>query len=286
MTAPVKTIGLTALILLLAGCLWLSINSWRNIKQPAFVPVVPTPEIQENMDSGFNSVSSTVDLKHQILISMDLSSPLPNPFVLSGVLLQLEMADWTLEDSVGTRLAEGRVWQTDGIWNEVTWYEKVPQTEKGYLKFYSALDSVEPIVAYEVRLLTQTQTVELFFRKQASDMDCGEVFAVKRDLVSTSGHKLNYYETALRELVKGPTPEEADQGWISAIPLEVQVVRVGVDEKNRIVGDFSESLFNPPMDDCRKQAILAQIEQTLATVPVSGKRVSGRVYVQGQAVNF
>lgn len=286
MTSPVKIIGLTALILLLAGSLWIAVNSWQGIKQADRAAVQLVQDIEAPEDSATGTLLATPDLKNQILISMDLSAPLANPFILSGVLLQLEMADWVLEDSAGTLLAKGRVLQKEGIWNEVIWYEQVPQTELGFLKFYSAADYTEPLVNYEVELQTQTQTVELYFRRPMANMDCGEVSAVKRDLVSTSGHKLDYYEAVLRELIKGPTIFEAEQGWISAIPEGVRVIRVGVDEKGRMVGDFSENLLDNQMDDCQKLAVLAQIEQTLATIPVNGKRMTGKVYIEGQEVGF
>lgn len=286
MTQPVKIIGLTALVLLLAGSLWVAIKNWQGIKQADRVLVQPVQDIKVPEVSATGTSLSSFDLKNQILISMDLSRSLSNPFVLSGVLLRLEAADWVLEDSEGIRLAEGRVTQDDGIWNEAIWYEQVPRTQSGFLKFYAAADKAEPLVSYEVKLQTQIQTVELFFRRRAADMDCSEVMAIKRDLVSTSGHKLNYYEAVLRELVKGPTVEEAERGWLSAIPEGVRAIRVGVDEKGRLVGDFSKNLFDDRMDDCRKSAILAQIEQTLATVPVNGRRMPGKVYIEGQEVGF
>ncbi len=286
MTQPVKIIGLTALVLLLAGSLWIAIDSWQGIKQADRAPVQPVQAVKEPEGSATGTLLGTHDLKNQILISMDLSDPLANPFILSGVLLQLEMADWVLEDSVGTLLAKGRVLQKDGIWNEAIWYEQVPQTKDGFLKFYSTADDIEPLVSYEVKLQTQIQTGELFFRQPATDIDCGQVSVVKRDLVSTSGHKLNYYEAVLRELVKGPTAQELEQGWTSAIPEGVKAIRVGVDDKGRLVGDFSDNLLNNQMDDCQKSAILAQIEQTLATVPVNGKRMTGKVYIEGQEAGF
>lgn len=286
MTQPVKIIGLTALILLLAGSLWIANNSWHGLKRKDQTSVQPVGSADGLQSMTTGTSPADFALEHRVLISTDLSRPLPNPFVLSGILLQLEAADWVLEDSDGIRLAEGRVTQDDGIWNEVIWYEQIPRTQSGFLKFYATAHKTEPLVSYEVELETQTQTVELFFKRRAADMDCSEVLAVKRDLVSTSGHKLNYYEAVLHELVKGPTSEEAEQGWLSAIPEGVRVRRVGVDEKGRLVGDFSKNLFDDPMDDCRKSAVLAQIEQTLATVPVNGRRMPGKVYVEGQEVGF
>lgn len=286
MNHPVKIISLTALILLLAGSLWIANNSWYGLKRKNQTPVQPAQSVDGLKDMTTGTSPAELASKHRVLISMDLSRPLPNPFILSGVLVQLEVADWTLEDSVGTRLAEGRVLQTGGIWNEIIWYGQVPRTQNGFLRFYTNADKTKPLVSYEVELQTQTQTVELFFRRPAVDMGCDEVYAVKRDLVSTSGHKLNYYEAVLHELIKGPTAEEMEQGWITDLPKGVRVLRVGVDEKGRLAGDFSENLFDEQMDDCRKLVILAQIGQTLATIPVNGHRMPGKVYVLGQEVGF
>ncbi len=111
----------------------------------------------------------------------------------------------------------------------------------------------------------QTVTIQLFFANSEQDpeaLDCGAVFAVTRKLTRIP----SMARTALTELLKGPTPEEAAQGYYTSINEGVRVL--GLDVRNGTARiNFDRKFTEQVAGSCQVEAIRAQITQTLIQFP-------------------
>jgi len=105
----------------------------------------------------------------------------------------------------------------------------------------------------------QTQTALAYFVNfQRAPQECNRVFSVQRVIQSTQA----VARAALEELLKGPTAQEAQQGFTTSIPQGV-VIQDLVIENGIARVDFNEALQQGVGGSCRVAAIRAQITQTL-----------------------
>lgn len=102
----------------------------------------------------------------------------------------------------------------------------------------------------------QNISVVVFFNKEG-ETECDKVFPTRREIEST----IQIGSAALKELLKGPTLEEKQKGYITNIPEETQLNKLTI-ENGTAIADFSEEL-NLAAGSCRVQAIRAQITMTL-----------------------
>lgn len=177
------------------------------------------------------------------------------------------------EGNDGSVLTEVPV-QADGEWmteefvpfeTTITWNGPAP--EAGYIVLVRANPSGLPENAAEVRIPVffesnggGTQTVSVFFSGSdfGATTECNEVTAVTRTIPSTQA----VARAAINELLKGPTPQEAQGNRVTtSIPEGVELNSIRVEDGTAFV-DFSEEL-NQVGGSCMVTAIRAQIEETL-----------------------
>lgn len=95
--------------------------------------------------------------------------------------------------------------------------------------------------------------------------ECNEVHSIERE-VEREGEKDNKIvqiaRAALRELLKGPTDKEKEEGYFTSINSNVTINKLTV-ENGSIKLDFSENLNRGVAGSCRVTAIRTQIEQTI-----------------------
>ncbi len=283
-----KVLSLTALILVLAGAI-AGIMYFRGRMQSddrrSKVDEVAdglSDHRTEPSDLRTSGPSSTDEIWSSVAVDQEFA----NPFTFK-MQTPFKAATWNLQDAKGNVVASGFVSAT-GTVEVVAWYDEVPKSKTGWFNIADALSSAMPPYRIPVRLKTQTETVEAYFlnANKSAGRDCDQVFPVKRQVVSTGGNLLDHYQAALVQLLKGPTVEERAKGYATALPQDVTVTRVGQDESGRYIGDFDGKLFAGAEDACRRTSIKAQIQETLKTVPLQGRTLDGRVYVQGQEVEF
>ena len=118
-----------------------------------------------------------------------------------------------------------------------------------------------------------TASVKVYFPNKITDPDvkeCDNVSYVRRDVEAADSVSLAYAGSveegellylALSELLKGPSPNEAKDGFYTSIPDMVKVK--SIDVRNGIATvDFSEELNKDVAGSCRVIAIRSQLEKT------------------------
>jgi len=275
-----RTIGLTLLILVITAAIWTIVYFGNRVlnSQKEIVPT-NTEQISEIQD-----VSPTSTELNKLQISVKAGDFLPNPFLLPATSTFIEDRDWIVVDSGGEIIASSTI---PGVissyypFGVVYWYSKLPISEDGELRFLASENG--PQIIIPVKLQTKTQTVEIYFRNAALS-NCGSVESVKRTVVSTGENDLDFYESALRELLKGPTKSEADKGLVTMIPDGVKIIRVGKNEKGRYIADFTQNLKDPEQIDCFWNIAKNQIKNTLKTIPLPGTTLEGVILIEGKAI--
>jgi len=107
----------------------------------------------------------------------------------------------------------------------------------------------------------KTAAVKVFFSNSEKDpqaLECEKVYPVEREISRAKPIIL----TALEELLKGPTQEEQEKGYLTNINPGV-IINDLVIENNIAKVDFSEQLEYQLGGSCRVIAIQAQIIETL-----------------------
>lgn len=107
----------------------------------------------------------------------------------------------------------------------------------------------------------QIAKVQLFFSNAEQDpdaLDCSAVFPVSRELTPTP----SVARLALTELLKGPTPEEAAQGYYSSINEGARALSLDI-QKGVATIDFDSRFTEGVAGSCQVEAIRAQITRTL-----------------------
>lgn len=107
----------------------------------------------------------------------------------------------------------------------------------------------------------EPMAVQVFFGNSDLDpevTDCSRVFGAERTIPKTAA----VARAALQELLAGPTPNEASQGYFTSINSGVQIQNLTTEDGMARV-DFSPRLDEEMGGSCRVAAIRAQITQTL-----------------------
>lgn len=105
----------------------------------------------------------------------------------------------------------------------------------------------------------ESQTVWVYFtHTDRAATDCESVFPVRREVIGRDSLEL----AAVEELLRGPTTEEQERGFGTAVPEGVGVRSVTVNG-GTITADFDEGLQQGVAGSCLVQSIRAQIEETL-----------------------
>ena len=98
-----------------------------------------------------------------------------------------------------------------------------------------------------------------FINNSQSGNDCNQVVAVQRTIPKTQA----VARTSLEELLQGPTNEEMQGGFTTAIPSNVKIRNLSIDSDGTANVDFSEDLEDGVGGSCRVAAIREQITETL-----------------------
>ena len=107
-------------------------------------------------------------------------------------------------------------------------------------------------------------TVKIFFGNIKEDpevLDCEKVYSVEREVF-----KNKEMVQSLEELLKGPTLEEQEKGYLTNINSGVNINSLIV-EDNIVKVDFDEQLGFQVGGSCRVLAIRSQITETLVQFP-------------------
>ena len=111
----------------------------------------------------------------------------------------------------------------------------------------------------------ETMTIKAYFYNNKMDPDpmgsCSVVFSVEREISKTEG----VAKAALEELLKGPTIEEKDKGYITNIPLGSRLNSIVIVNGEARV-DFNEATESGG-GSCSMAARVAQINETLLQFP-------------------
>ena len=282
MSNSAKVISLTLLILVLAGSIagimFFYGKSSVISHQSSAADGQTTVDRRQTTDVVAGLASTSTEIWSSVAVGQKMN----NPFMFK-MRAPFKSTTWMLQDANGKILASGFVSSTGETIDVTGWYSQAPKTKTGWFLMADSLSSAMPPYRIPVELQTKFETVEAYFAnpKESAGDSCDSVYPVKRTIVSTDGDVLSHYQAALYELTKGPTQQEKAQGYTTALPEGVDVIRVGQDESGRFVGDFPAALTAGIVDRCRLSLIRAQIQETLKTVPLQGRTLKGRVYVEG-----
>jgi len=221
-----------------------------------------------------------------------VSTPRPGDLIQSPLFILGEaVGPWffeasfpvVLEDGEGNILAGGVAtaegdWMTEDFVNFKAQLEfVVPQTPTGKLILRkdnpSGLEEFDDSLWIPVEFNKQnleknstTSLLEIYLinnkLSQTKNNDCSEVFSVKREVPKTEG----VARAALTELLKGPTSEEEQAGFITSINKGVKIQKIVIKEGVAEV-DFSKELNESVAGSCLVTAIRSQIEKTLLQFP-------------------
>lgn len=126
-----------------------------------------------------------------------------------------------------------------------------------------------------------TRVVKLFFSNKSKDpkmLQCAKVYPVERALKEEEIAQKGIIRMTLEALLKGPTEEEKNQGFITSLNPETKIRNVKLANKKAEV-DFSKELSEGAGGSCLVSAIRAQIEETLKALPEVKEVV---LYIEGQ----
>ena len=165
----------------------------------------------------------------------------------------------------------------------------VPSTETGFLVLKKDNPSGLPANDNELKVpvkfgqATDTTEIKIFFNSEVLDpaVTCDKVFPVTRTVPKT----VAVAETALKELLKGPTEAEKVSKYSTAINSGVTVNSVTIVD-GLAKADFNEQLGFQVGGSCKVGLIRLQIEETLKQFPavkdvvISINGVSGDTILQ------
>ncbi len=212
-----------------------------------------------------------------------VNSPRPNQLIESPLTVEGEAKGfWFFEGSFPVKLldADGNTlaqsvaqakseWMTEEFVPFEAKIEFSTQKEEGTLVLEKDNPSGLPENADELRIpvkfsTQETITVKAFFNN--SDLDpeysCDKVFPVERQIPKTQA----VGQAALKELLRGPTEEEKEEGYSTSINSDVQIQSLTIENGEARV-DFNERLEFQVGGSCRVTAIRTQIEETLKQFP-------------------
>ncbi|NMC51712.1 DUF333 domain-containing protein [Candidatus Kuenenbacteria bacterium] len=138
-------------------------------------------------------------------------------------------------------------------------------TDKGYLLLNKDNPSGLPgndlqLKVPVVLLKGETEKVKVFFNNNNLDpeISCQKVFPIEREILKTPA----VAEAAIKELLKGPSQAEKDNGYFSNIPEGVKIQKLTI-EKGVAKVDFDKTLESAAGGSCRVSAVRAEITETL-----------------------
>ncbi len=120
---------------------------------------------------------------------------------------------------------------------------------------------------------TETMTVQAYFvpTSQGDDVDCSAVEPVERTVPETQ----SVAQSALAELLEGPTPSEQNKGLATSVPEGTELLSITVAD-GVARANFNENLDQNVGGSCMVQSIRSQITQTLTQFPTVDEVVISR----------
>ncbi|MDD5431044.1 MAG: DUF333 domain-containing protein [Candidatus Pacebacteria bacterium] len=110
----------------------------------------------------------------------------------------------------------------------------------------------------------ETTKIKVFYNNSKMDpeISCNKVFAVEREVEKNPA----LANLALKELLSGPTSDEASRGFFTSINSGVHFKKLTIENGIAKV-DFNEPLESPGGGSCRVSSIRAEITETLKQFP-------------------
>ena len=197
-----------------------------------------------------------------------------NPVVIKGEARVFEnQFNWRIKDEDGSLLGEGAATSDAkevgeyGDFEIVATYDK-PKGNKGTLEIFdlSAKDGKE-IDKVEIGITFgefKTTTVKVYFanKKAEPGKECQADFAIDRLVPKTQA----VGRASLDELLKGPSVEEMEKGYLTGINEGVKVEKLSI-ENGVARADFNLRLEEAVGGSCRVSLIRSQIINTLKQFP-------------------
>jgi hypothetical protein len=158
------------------------------------------------------------------------------------------------------------------------------KTAPGFISFSRQKDIMHSILntvvfprPYEA---ASKMKVKVFFgsSEKVPTLDCGAVYPVEREVIKTIAPA----RAALEELLSGPTEEEKQAGYFSAVPSGSRLVSLNIKEgmASAVLNEDAQSGGG----SCSMEARLAQIRQTLLQFPtVKNVQVSVEMKAPGES---
>jgi len=214
-----------------------------------------------------------------------LSEPIENQEIQSPLTVKGEARGiWFFEGSFPIKITDANgnpistnIAQAKGEWmteNFVPFEGQIefenPGTETGYLILEkdnpSGLPENEDSIKIPVKFSKQTMSIDLYFSTEDSagppDFDCSKVLKVTREIPKTQA----IAKAAAEELLKGLTPEEKTNGYITSINEGVKIQSISIKD-GTLYADFDTALERAVGGSCRTAAIRSQIVNTLKQFP-------------------
>lgn len=222
--------------------------------------------------SVIRTADASVSAEGNIRIYSPVSGvPLVLPLIVTGEARVFEnTVEWRLRDEDGSELTRGFVTAQApevGVFGPfiIRASYPEPQGKKGTIEVFATsaengaeIDKVTIPVSF---IPTTATTVRAYFSNATQDpnsLQCGTTYPVTRRVIQTETPA----RAALNELLAGPTPMEAQQGFASSIPAKVSIISLSIADGVARV-DFSEEMLAAASGSCRVGAIRSQIENTL-----------------------
>jgi len=176
-----------------------------------------------------------------------------------------------VKDSKGNILAEEIAMGENGDAGQYNLFQKEinyqdPKTTEGTIEVfdYSAKDGSEidkVIIPVKFGYVANALNIQVFFsnsQKNTNAADCKKVYPLYRRIAYTK----NTAEAAITELLKGPTPDEINQGYSTSINSGTQLKSINIKNSTATI-DFDQTLQSGVSGSCKVANIRSQIEKTV-----------------------
>lgn len=249
-----------------------STGEWEkhgNPKAPKPTEECKRSSAEDQANISINSPNYKISTPNIIVESPLNEESVSSPFTLKGQARVFEnQLSYKLTDSKGIKLAEGSLYanspdvgQFGDFSAEVSF--PTPTSVTGILEVlnYSAKDGTKiNEVTIPVKFDVQTITLKVYFNNNKLDPEitCRAVFPVDRTIAKTPAIGAEI----IKELLKGPTQEEKDEGYSTLINPWVTLKSLKIID-GVAYADFDEKLQEKVGGSCRVGAIRAEITETL-----------------------
>lgn len=227
------------------------------------------------------SLSSATSLSQNVVVvSPEPGATVTSPLIVTGFARVFEgQFGWRIMDSTGVIVATGYAMtraEDVGSYGPFSFEVFLPAlTAQAFsLQVFSASPkdgTDQDVVTVDLNLLsTKTKALSVFFSNPQKDRkNCRALFPVAREIAETSA----VGRASLYELLKGPTPEEKAQGYVTRISPDATLRSLVISDREARV-DFSDSfrfLRFPCTDDSARAQVTQTIEQfgTVDSVDIS-----------------